>query len=111
MRCSGGRSRLPHSWLADGRCLFDVLGPGFTSVYVDDAAGAVATLLTAARDRGIPTTAVRVDRLDPNTRIALVRPDHVVAWRSSDACGDPQHVVAAVVGAAVPVDPASATLR
>ncbi|AFR51077.1 FAD-dependent monooxygenase [Gordonia sp. KTR9] len=103
--------RLPHSWLADGRSLFDVLGPGFTIVYVDDAAGDAATLLTAARDRGIPTTAVRVDRLDPITRVALVRPDHVVAWRSSDACWDPQHVVAAVVGAAVPVDPASATLR
>ncbi|EON32200.1 FAD-dependent monooxygenase-like protein [Gordonia terrae C-6] len=87
-----------------------MLGPGFTIVYVDDAAADAATLLTAARDRGIPTTAVRGDRLDPITRIALVRLDHVVAWRSSDACWDPKHV-AAVVGAAVPVDPASATLR
>ncbi|MGW9112857.1 FAD-dependent monooxygenase [Microbacterium sp. NPDC055683] len=93
--------RLPHRWLADGLSLFDVLGRGFSIVHIDDALTEAEALAEAGRAQGAPVDVVRVDALDGCTRIALVRPDHVVAWRSTAAGIDAERIIAAVTGAAV----------
>jgi putative polyketide hydroxylase len=62
-------TRVPHRWLADGRSTLDLAGPGW-AVLSD------------------------VDFLAAGER-ALLRPDHVVAWRGA---GDPEPVRKALLG-------------
>ena len=87
----GGRA--PHAWLPDGRALYDALGPGFTLLVLDPRArDEAARLHRAATARGIPlvvypvpahpATALR-DRYEAD--LALIRPDHVIAWRGAIA--------------------------
>lgn len=69
-------NRLPHRWLADGRSLYDDLGPGFTVIGAD---ADVAGIVRAADRRAVPLTV-----LEPNTPavppVMLVRPDQHIAW-------------------------------
>ncbi|WP_198411158.1 FAD-dependent monooxygenase [Microbacterium suaedae] len=79
---------LPHLWLDDGRALYDVLGPEFTIVRLDEAApeppetdsGYVRTVTVrgAARERA---------RALWGADIVLVRPDQMVAWRGDAPAG------------------------
>ena len=78
----------PHAWLADGRSLYDLFGPGF-SLVVDAAAdeAQVAAAERDARSAGAPLTVVRAAgvplRKLYGAELALVRPDQHVAWRGS----------------------------
>lgn len=86
---------LPHTWLADGRSLYDLLGEEFTLLVDEDASqrhGAGRPwdeVASSARRAGIPVTARTVGHLEGGARPAqawdapcvLVRPDQHVAWR------------------------------
>jgi len=88
---------LPHSWLPDGRSLYDALGDGFTLLVDADSAGGQATAAVAepvvrmAEARGVPLE-VRTVRAEGGASLAsaweadflLVRPDQHVAWRGND---------------------------
>ncbi len=76
----------PHTWLPDGRSLYDTFGPGFTLLAAADAdAGAVRQAEAEARSLGVPLTVVTPDGVDVvalyDARLALIRPDQYVAWR------------------------------
>ena len=88
---------LPHSWLPDGRSLYDVLGDGFTLLIDEDSAGEPATadavepVARMAAARGVPleirtAPAASVASLGPawEANFLLVRPDQHVAWRGND---------------------------
>ena len=93
--CPGGRP--PHAWLADGRSLFDLFGFEWTLLVLRDAAGDAVPATTgfeaAARSLGVDLKVVEPDAGQvPGLRalyeapLALIRPDHIVAWRgTSDA--------------------------
>lgn len=95
--------RTPHLWLADGRSLYDALGPGYTLLRFTpdvDAAG----LLAAAVDRGVPLALLDVDARDahiPNhPPLLLSRPDQHVAWRGAAVPGDAHALIDRLRGAA-----------
>ena len=87
----GGRP--PHLWLPDGRSLYDSFGFGWTLLVidapqrVDDAV--VQQWIDAGARRGIALTVTRHAlpelRMLYEAPMALIRPDHVVAWRGADA--------------------------
>jgi 2-polyprenyl-6-methoxyphenol hydroxylase-like FAD-dependent oxidoreductase len=81
-------ARLPHAWLPDGRSIYDVLGPDFTLLVLNDdvdsspmvaafAHVGVPLRLASASDIGLEQTALYA------ADTVLVRPDQHVAWRSS----------------------------
>ncbi len=76
--------RTPHFWLADGRSLYDALGPEYTLLRFDPKADA-APLLEAAERRGVPLAVldVQASNIPDAYRHAFVlsRPDQHVAWR------------------------------
>jgi hypothetical protein len=79
-------ARAPHAWLADGRSLYDLFGPGFTLLAFADAASSDLCRAKAdAASLGIPLEIVHIDdeRVAAlyERRLALVRPDQHVAWR------------------------------
>ncbi len=83
--------RAPHLWLADGRSLYDVMGPDFALLRFDPSVD-VGPLVAGAAAVGLPLTVVDVDTTDPlaaayATALTLVRPDQHVAWRG-DALPD-----------------------
>ena len=94
----------PHRWLADGRSLYDVLGPEFTLLKLGgNGAGDAERLVNAARDRGLP-----LEFLEPGedelrelyaADLVLIRPDQHVAWRGDAAPADPAALVDQVRGA------------
>ncbi len=69
-------NRLPHRWLADGRSLYDDLGPGFTVI---GTAADVDGLIRAAGSRGVPL-ALLAPAPDLGQPVVLVRPDQHIAW-------------------------------
>jgi 2-polyprenyl-6-methoxyphenol hydroxylase-like FAD-dependent oxidoreductase len=96
-------ARAPHLWLAEGRSLYDeVAHEGFTLLHFD-AAAAVTGLAQAAASRGVPLRVVEVSHPDAQAAygaaIALIRPDHHVAWRGADAPADPSAVIDTIRGA------------
>ncbi len=101
----GGRA--PHAWLddehGDGSSLYDRLGTGLTLLRVGHRCPDTSMIVRAARDRGIPLSVVDID--DGDTRdlydcdLALIRPDHYVAWRGDVAPLDANAVLARLVGA------------
>jgi len=95
-------ARAPHLWLAEGRSLYDeVAHEGFTLLRLDPAAS-VAGLAKAAEARGVPLRVVDVTRPDARAAygaaLALIRPDHHVAWRGADAPADPLAVIDTIRG-------------
>lgn len=95
--------RLPHFFLADGRSLYDLLGPGYTLIRLD-AEAAVEPLIDAAEARGMPLTLLTVDRQLDNVpgvyrhALLLARPDGHIAWRG-DAIDDAAALLDLVCGA------------
>ena len=92
----GGRA--PHSWLADGRSLFDAFGFDFTllklgAVEVDGFRRVAATL-------GIPLTIVELPTLRDTYEadLVLVRPDQIVAWRGSAAPSNIEAILKTAAG-------------
>lgn len=98
----GGRA--PHVWLDDergpGGSLFDRFGRGFTLLRLRPADS--AGLERAAAARGIPLAVL--DVAVPEARelygrdLALVRPDHYIAWRGDRAPDDAEALLARVTG-------------
>jgi 2-polyprenyl-6-methoxyphenol hydroxylase-like FAD-dependent oxidoreductase len=81
--------RTPHVALADGRSLYDALGPGYTLLRTDRAPS-IEPLQDAARRAQIPLVVVEVDAAearDYDRTLVLVRTDQHVAWRG-DALPD-----------------------
>lgn len=85
---------LPHTWLADGRSLYDALGPDFTVLVAPEAAAAKGAGLSHLEDvvsgSGVPC-AIRVVETAAarawGAEVLLVRPDQHVAWRGSHVEG------------------------
>ena len=77
--------RAPHWRMPDGSALYDHFGPGFTLLALSSASDATA-LEHAASERRVPLRVLTVP--DAALRdlyacnLALIRPDHHVAWRS-----------------------------
>lgn len=76
----------PHAWLADGRSLYDMFGPGFTLLTFEGAdESSIARARVEASALGMPLEIVSVseDGLAAlyACSMALIRPDQHVAWR------------------------------
>ncbi|HEY1504652.1 MAG TPA: FAD-dependent oxidoreductase [Stellaceae bacterium] len=97
----GGRA--PHAWLADGRSLYDTLGFEFSLLRLGPDAPDGAAFAAAAKQRGIPLTIV--DRPEKElhdlyaARLALIRPDQIIAWRGDRVPEDVDKLLATVTGA------------
>jgi 2-polyprenyl-6-methoxyphenol hydroxylase-like FAD-dependent oxidoreductase len=98
--------RAPHVWLADGQALMDAFDPGFTLLEFGTESGeptpsGAGALLERARARGVPLAHLAVpDRAAAalyEQRLALVRPDLMMAWRD-DAVGDPDRLLDVITG-------------
>jgi 2-polyprenyl-6-methoxyphenol hydroxylase-like FAD-dependent oxidoreductase len=94
--------RTPHLHLADGRSLYDVLGPEFTLLKLDPDAD-VKPIAAAAAQRGVPLKIIAV--ASPQARdlyghkLVLSRPDQHVAWRGNAAPADALSLIDCVRGA------------
>jgi hypothetical protein len=95
--------RVPHVWLADGRSLYDELGPDYTLLRMDAAAD-VSALVRAAAERGVPLKVIDVNPRDPapayRNKLILCRPDQHVAWRGNELPVNVAELVDLVRGAA-----------
>jgi hypothetical protein len=97
--------RLPHFWLADGRSLYDALGPGYTLLRFREAE--VEPLLAAARRRGVPLDVLDVQpgrEFDASVyaqTLVLARPDQHIAWRGGALPADCDALIDLIRGASV----------
>ena len=93
--------RLPFAKLADGRPVYDALGPGYTLLRYDPDV-AVAPLADAMRANGVPFAVVDVPAGEvqpPGARkLILARTDQHVAWRGDAIPDDPAHLVGKLLG-------------
>lgn len=85
--CPGGRP--PHAWLADGRSLYDTFHVGWTLLALGRDGPDTSPFQSAAKMARLDLRVVR--DADPqlltlyDAPLALIRPDHIVAWRGHDA--------------------------
>lgn len=100
--CPGGRP--PHAWLDDGASLYDRFGFEWTLLQLEPGlgtSGAVASFEAAATELGLDLRVLTLERQDLRALyeapLALIRPDHVVAWRG-DATVDARRVLRIVLG-------------
>lgn len=93
--------RAPHCWLRDGSALCDCFSPGFTLLQFDSTLD-VADLLDAAQEWGIPLAHVALDEPAAQSvyecKLALIRPDLMVAWRGDESPADPWRLLELVSG-------------
>ena len=91
--------RLPFAKLADGRPVYDALGPGYTLVRYDSDV-AVAPLTDAMRSNGVPFNIVDIPPAQPPSdhKLILTRTDQHVAWRGDAIPDDPAHLVDKLLG-------------
>ena len=78
----------PHAWLPDGRSLYDLFGADLTLLAIGGGLDeAIATGLREAAASVAPLTVLTLDdeRLAKlyGARLALIRPDQIVAWRGT----------------------------
>ena len=94
--------RAPHLFLADGRSLYDALGPDFTLLRLDPRADA-DPIAHAAASQGVPLRvldlAAEAARALYPEALVLVRPDQHVAWRGNRPPADAPGLIARVRGA------------
>ncbi|KML59153.1 monooxygenase [Burkholderia cepacia] len=79
--------RMPHFWLADGRSVFDALGPGYTLLRRDTGVD-VGALLRAAELHRVPLQLLDAEPRDGwpqpyQHALVLVRSDTHVVWRGN----------------------------
>ena len=95
--------RTPHLWCADGRSLYDAMGPEFTLLRLDPAID-VAPVELAARNRGVPLKVLDIPRPTAATcygsGLVLSRPDQHVAWRGDGPPADSLTLIDRIRGAA-----------
>jgi hypothetical protein len=93
--------RLPFAKLADGRPVYDALGPGYTLLRYDPDVD-VTPLTEAMRASGAPFAVVDVpagQAQPPGARkLILARTDQHVAWRGDAIPGDPGPLVWKLLG-------------
>ena len=94
----------PHAWLDERTSLYDRFGPDYTLLVLADGAAPAAEAIRGAADAaGMPLTLldVRAAGLDGlyGAPLALIRPDHYVAWRGQ-AVADAAGLVDRIRGAA-----------
>lgn len=93
--------RLPYAKLADGRPVYDALGPGYTLLRYDPDV-AVAPLADAMRARAVPFAIVDVPTDQPQPpggrKLILARTDQHVAWRGDAVPDDPAMLVSKLLG-------------
>jgi hypothetical protein len=99
-------ARTPHFRLADGRSLYDALGPGYTLLRFDDRIP-VEPLLQAAAARGVPLALLDVDAAADvpaayRHKLLISRPDQHVAWRGDAVPADSVALIDLIRGAAGP---------
>jgi hypothetical protein len=96
--------RTPHLWLADGRSLYDAMGPDYTLLRFDRGVD-VTGLKKAADERGVPLTVLDVEArqgIAPYRHALLLsRPDFHVAWRGDRAPSEPGVLIDLVRGASI----------
>jgi 2-polyprenyl-6-methoxyphenol hydroxylase-like FAD-dependent oxidoreductase len=94
-------ARAPHAWLSDTEALFDRLGRDFTLLKLAPGCDTLA-VEQAAQARGIPLTVLELARDDIRqlyqADLALIRPDHHVAWRGNRVPSDADALLARLVG-------------
>ena len=94
--------RTPHLWLADGRSLYDALGPDYTLLRRDKDID-VTGLLAAAAARGLPLQLLDLSGEAAgelyDRGLVLSRPDQHVAWRGARLPADPDLLIDLVRGA------------
>jgi 2-polyprenyl-6-methoxyphenol hydroxylase-like FAD-dependent oxidoreductase len=85
--CPGGRP--PHAWLADGRSLYDTFHAGWTLLALGPDAPDATPFEAAAKKAGLDLRVVAHDSRELlelyEAPLALIRPDHIVAWRGHDS--------------------------
>jgi hypothetical protein len=99
----GGRA--PHLWLDDiremGSSLYDKFGRGFTLLRLDPGI-ATDALERVAAARGVPLSILDVTLPEAHAlygrKLALIRPDHYIAWRGDKLPDDPDALLASVTG-------------
>jgi hypothetical protein len=93
--------RLPYAKLADGRPVYDALGPGYTLLRYDPDV-AVAPLADAMRSHTVPFAIVDVprDQAQPpgGRKLILARTDQHIAWRGDAIPDDPVPLVSKLLG-------------
>lgn len=93
--------RAPHFWLAPGQALFDVLGPAYTLLRLDERVD-VSRLVDAAAARHMPLKVLDVGplRLPSAYRhaLVLVRADQHVAWRGDQLPSETEALVGMLCG-------------
>lgn len=98
--------RAPHAWLSQGKSTIDLYGQGFRLLALGRPEPDTAALEAAAGRVGIPLTVNRItapEIVDLYERaLVLVRPDGMVAWRSSQLPSDTAGLVNRVRGAVAP---------
>jgi hypothetical protein len=96
-------ARAPHWWLNGKQALFDRFGRDFTLLKLDESID-TEPLERAAQARGIPLTVATVQNTDVrqlyDARLALIRPDHFVAWRGQQLPADAAALLEMAVGGA-----------
>ncbi|MEO9130296.1 MAG: FAD-dependent oxidoreductase [Sphingomonas sp.] len=94
--------RTPHFWLADGRSLYDALGPDYTVLRFDPAAD-VTALMAAAASAGLPLMLLDIEAEDIPAayrhRLLLSRPDRHIAWRGDALPTDVTRLIDRIRGA------------
>ena len=97
--------RLPFAKLADGRPVYDALGPGYTLLRYDPDV-AVAPLTEAMNANGVPFAVVDVaagEAQPPGARkLVVARTDQHVAWRGDAIPDDPADLVGKLLGRSRP---------
>jgi hypothetical protein len=108
--------RAPHFHLADGRSLYDALGPDYTLLRFDPTVP-VEGLVDAAHAAGMPLTLLDIARAGLDVpgawrhALVLCRTDQHVAWRG-DACpADPSALVDRLCGRAEGAANSIATIK
>jgi 2-polyprenyl-6-methoxyphenol hydroxylase-like FAD-dependent oxidoreductase len=93
--------RAPFATLSDGRPVYDAFGPGYTLLRFDPGV-AVAPLIEAMREHGIPIEIVDVpvDGATPisDRKLVLARTDQHVAWRGDALPDRPDQLINTLTG-------------
>ena len=102
--CPGGRA--PHVWLEDGRSLYDLFGFEWTLLRLDSRAPNVGAWQRRASEMNLDLTVVDLNSEEARDLYAadlvLIRPDQVVAWRSSGKEFDSRAILEQVTGRKMP---------
>jgi 2-polyprenyl-6-methoxyphenol hydroxylase-like FAD-dependent oxidoreductase len=94
-------ARAPHIWLEDGVSIFDRFGRDFTLLRFRSGVD-VSAFESAARKRAVPLVVLDVANNEAHALyacdLALVRPDHHIAWRGNRLPEDIGQLLARVTG-------------